>query len=685
MDKKQTKERIEKLKKVIREARYSYHVLDKSIMSDAALDSLKHELFELEQKYPEFITQDSPSQRIGGKPLDKFKKVRHTVAQWSFNDVFDESELRNFDKRMKKELGTQEMNYTAELKIDGMHIILTYEKGVLKTGATRGDGKVGEDATQNLKTIESIPLRIKENIDVVVEGEIFMRKSVFEKLNKQRKERGQTSFANPRNAAAGAIRQLDSKIVKERKLDCFIYDYSWPEKDVPETQIQELKKLMELGFKVNKNFHYCKNIDEVIKFWKDWQKKRESKDFWIDGIVVKVNRREYQNKLGYTGKAPRWAIAFKWPGEQAATILEKVVFQIGRTGRLTPVACLKPVNIGGAVVSRATLHNADEIKRLGVKTGDTVIVEKAGDVIPHINRFLPALRPKDAKNIQTPGACPVCGSKVVRPKGEVAHYCSNKKCGARQRNKLSWFASKKAFDIEGLGPKIIDQLMDKGLVSNPADLFTLKKGDIIPLESLHRKKPKAFLRGFAEKSSSNLIQAIEKSRTITLPKFLISLGIKYIGEETAELLIRKIQDTRHKIQSINNLIDFFESKNQEYFEQIDGIGPKAATSIKNWFSQKENIQLLRDLFKAGVKIEKEKLVKSSKLTGRSFVFTGELKSMSRDKAKERIKESGGKTPNSISRNTDFLVVGKSPGSKYEKAKALGINIILEKEFLGMIK
>ncbi|MCK4453845.1 NAD-dependent DNA ligase LigA [Candidatus Parcubacteria bacterium] len=664
MNKEQVRERIGKLKKVIQEARYSYHVLDKSIMSDAALDSLKHELYELEQKRPDLITPDSPTQRIGGRPLDEFKKVHHLVLQWSFNDIFNEEEIRNFDERMKRELGIKEIDYTVELKIDGIHIILTYKKGIFKTGATRGDGKIGEDVTQNLKTIESIPLHLRENVDMVAEGEVFMRKSVFDKLNEKRKKLNQSLFANPRNAAAGAIRQLDSKIAAERCLDCYIYDYSWPEKDIPESQFEELKRLTEMGFKVNKKFQHCQNIEKVIKFWKEWQKKKDSEDYWIDGIVVKVNKREHQNKLGYTGKAPRWAIAFKWPGEQATTILEKVVFQVGRTGKITPVAWLKPVNIKGTIVSRATLHNADEIKRLGVKIKDTVIVEKAGDVIPHIIKFLSELRPKNAEKIEIPKTCPICGSKVIKLEGEVAHYCSNRKCGARQRNKLSWFVSKKAFDIEGLGPKIIDQLMDEGLVSRASDIFLLKQGDLKELER------------FAEKSSFNLISAIEKSKTITLPKFIVSLGIKYIGEETAGLLAEKITDIK--------------KMPQENLEQIKGIGPKATESIKHWFSQKENIDLLKELEKAGVRIEKVYppaggAEKSEKLKGKTFVFTGELKTISREKAKEKVKALGGKTPNSINKNTDFLVLGQNPGSKYEKAKNLGIKIISEKEFLDIIK
>lgn len=672
MTKEEAKERIEKLKEIINKARYSYHVLDKSLMSDDALDSLKHELYELEQKYPEFITPDSPTQRIGGKPLDKFKKVQHIVPQWSFNDIFEEKELKDFDERIKKELGTEEIDYTCELKIDGMHIILTYQKGFFILGATRGDGKVGEDVTQNLKTIESIPLKINDNIDCVVEGEVYMKKSIFKELNKEREKKGEKPLANPRNAAAGGVRQLDPRITSERRLDCFVYDYSWPEDDIPETQFEELKRLMNLGFKVNKKFKLCKSIEEIIQFWKKWEKDREKEDYWIDGVVVKVNKRKYQKQLGYTGKAPRWAIAFKWSGEQATTILKDVIFQVGRTGKITPVAVLKPVNVRGTVVSRATLHNADELKRLKIKIGDTVIVEKAGDVIPHIIKVVPELRPQDAKEINFPANCPICGSVVIRPKGEVAHYCSNKKCGAKQRNHLYYFVSKKAFDIQGLGPKIIDQLMDAGLVSQPADIFLLKEGDLEPLER------------FAEKSAANLINAIKRSKEITVPRLLIACSIKYVGEETAYLLIEKLN--LWVVKSISELIERFRSLTKENLEAIDGIGPKVAQSIIDWFSNKKNIEFLKKLEEVGIKLKIEKPTKKNqKLEGKSFVFTGELESISREKAQEKVRELGGKTPSSISKKTDFLVVGKNPGSKYEKAKKWGIKIINEKEFLELIQ
>ena len=670
MTKEEAKERIEKLKEIINKARYSYHVLDKALMSDDALDSLKHELYELEQKYPEFITPDSPTQRIGGKPLDKFKKVQHIVPQWSFNDIFEEKELKDFDERIKKELGIEEIDYTCELKIDGMHIILTYQKGFFILGATRGDGKVGEDVTQNLKTIESIPLKINDNIDCVVEGEVYMKKSIFKELNKEREKKGEKPLANPRNAAAGGVRQLDPRITSERRLDCFVYDYSWPEDDIPETQFEELKRLMNLGFKVNKKFKLCKSIEEIIQFWKKWEKDREKEDYWIDGVVVKVNKRKYQKQLGYTGKAPRWAIAFKWSGEQATTILKDVIFQVGRTGKITPVAVLKPVNVRGTVVSRATLHNADELKRLKIKIGDTVIVEKAGDVIPHIIKVIPELRPQDAKEINFPANCPICGSVVIRPKGEVAHYCSNKKCGAKQRNHLYYFVSKKAFDIQGLGPKIIDQLMDAGLVSQPADIFLLKEGDLEPLER------------FAEKSAANLISAIKKAKEITVPRLLIACSIKYVGEETAYLLIEKLN--LWVVKSISELIERFRSLTKENLEAVDGIGPKVAQSIINWFSNKKNIEFLKKLEEVGIKLKIEKPTKKNqKLEGKSFVFTGELESISREKAQEKVRELGGKTPSSISKKTDFLVVGKNPGSKYEKAKKWGIKIINEKEFFKL--
>ena len=675
LSKEEAKERIEKLRKIINKARYYYHVLDKSLYPDDVLDSLKHELWQLEQKFPEFITPDSPTQRIAGKPLDEFKKVRHKVLQWSLNDAFDEKEIKDFDERVKRELGVKEVEYTCELKIDGMHIILTYENGIFTLGATRGDGKVGEDVTQNLKTIEAIPLRLESPYDkesIIVEGEVFMRKSVFHQLNEKRKKEGLEPFSNPRNAASGAVRQLDPKVTAERKLDCFIYELSFPEEKIPPRQDEELQLLMKMGFKVNKHFKVCKNIDEVIEFWKKWEKEREKEDYWVDGVVVKVRERKYQKKLGYTGKAPRWAIAFKWPGEQATTVVEDVVWQVGRTGKLTPVAILRPVNLRGTIVTRATLHNADEIERLGIKIKDTVIVEKAGDVIPHVVKVLPELRPKDAKEIKVPERCPICGAKVIRPEGEVAHYCSNKQCGARQKRKLYFFAGKNGFDIEGLGPKIIDKLMDEGLVSDAPDLFLLKEGDLEPLER------------FAEKSAKNLVSAIQKRKEIPLERLLVACQIKYVGEETAKLLAKAFGK---RVKTISDLIELFQKKvGLSALASLPDIGWKVAESIKKWFKDERNVKWLKRLEEVGVKIKKEeeKEVKKT-LLGKVFVFTGELDSMTRSEAKNEVEKRGGKVSSSVSRNTTFLVVGKNPGSKLEKSKKLGVKTISEKEFLEMLK
>jgi len=668
MNKQEAKNRIEKLKKEINHHRYLYHVLDKQEISDAALDSLKSELENLERQYPELITPDSPTQRVGGKPLDKFKKIKHQVAQWSFNDAFEREEVIDFEKRVKKilvdggENGEVDPDYTCELKIDGLHVVLIYENGILKTGATRGDGKVGENVTQNLRTIESIPLKIKENASIIVEGEVFMSKTVFEELNKERKKRNKSLFANPRNAAAGAIRQLDSKIARSRKLDCFIYDLSRGLK-LPKTQAEELEFLKNLGFKVNKFWKHCQSVNDIFEFYDYWKKHKDNEDYWIDGVVVKVNKRGWQDKIGYTGKAPRWAIAYKFPAEQTTTIIEDIKIQIGRTGALTPVAYLKPVNVAGSTVSRATLHNEDEIKRLDAKIGDTVIIQKAGDIIPEVVSVVKGLRTGGEKKFAMPKKCPYCKTETVKPEGEVALYCPNKNCFAVELRKLSHFVSKKAFDIDGFGPNKIKQLANEGLVSSFADIFKLKKGDLEPLEK------------FEERSADNLTNAIEKSKNITLGKFIFALGIRHVGEETALDLSEKL-----------NSVDGFKNISQENLEEINGIGPKVAESIYSYFHDKENLKLVDDLLGAGISIEntENKNKTSEKLIGLSFVLTGTLQRLSRDKAKEKIRALGGNISSSVSKNTDYVVIGKNPGSKFEKAKKLGVKTIDEKEFLEII-
>ncbi|MFA4890506.1 MAG: NAD-dependent DNA ligase LigA [Candidatus Paceibacterota bacterium] len=665
-EKERAKERIEKLKKAVNHHRYLYHVLDKQEISDAALDSLKHELAELEKKFPEFLAPDSPTQRVGGKPLDKFVKVRHKVKQWSFDDVFSEEEMREFDakiKRMlKKELAVEaEFGYTCELKIDGFKVVLEYEKGMLKTAATRGDGIIGEDVTQNVRTIESVPLKLEKEIDAIVEGEIWMSKKEFERLNKERKKVGEDLFANPRNVAAGSIRQLDSKIAASRKLDSFVYDISWSSEKLPRTQIEELQELNKFGFKVNKYFKHCKNINEVIGFWRDWEKKKDSLPYGVDGVVVKLNKREWQEALGYTGKSPRFAVAFKFAAEEATTIVEDIQVQVGRTGALTPVAHLKPVKVAGSTVSRATLHNIEEIKRLGVKIGDTVVIRKAGDVIPEVLEVLKNMRSGKEKKFKMPEKCPVCGTKIVQEKGSPIAKCPNKKCPSRHRRSLYYFTSKRAFNFDGLGPKIIDALLDNGLIQDAADIFNLKEGDLVPLER------------FGEKSAENLVKAINERREIDLERFLISLGIMHVGEGTA-------QDLADKFSSIEKL----GKATLERLTAVENVGEKVAESIYGWFKDEYNKRFLKKLL-ARVKIINVRHRVSNKLKGMKFVLTGTLASISRDRAKEKIKELGGEAIESVSKNTDYVVAGENPGSKYDKAKELSVKIIDENKFLDMIK
>lgn len=661
MTKQQAQQRVKKLRKTINRHRYLYHVLDKQEISDAALDSLKKELFDLEKQFPELITLDSPSQRIGGKPLEKFKKVKHLRPMLSFNDAFSEKDIEDWFERISKLLTKKEVSeidFFCELKIDGLAIELIYKSEVLKTGSTRGDGIIGEDITQNLKTIEAIPLRIKTDVQLVVRGEVFIPKKEFERFK--------ATYANPRNLAAGSVRQLDPKITASRNLDSFIYDLITEE---VKTHEQKHKILKELGFKTNPHNKYCKDLSEVFKFYKDILKTREKIPYEIDGLVVIVNSNRIFEKLGVVGKAPKGAIAFKFPGRQATTIIEDIKVQIGRTGALTPVAYLKPVQVGGVMISRATLHNEDEIKRLGVKIKDTVIVARAGDVIPDIIKVLTDLRTGREKEFKMPERCPVCGSKVKRPKGEALTRCLNQNCFAQRKEHFYHSVSKAVFDIEGLGPKIIDQLIEKKLVSDPADLFELKQGDLLPLER------------FAEKSAENIIRAIQNKKEITLPRFIFALGIRNVGEETAQDLAKHFGGLG-KLQKIT----------LEDLEKVKDIGPIIAKSIRDWFFQKRNTKFIEKLKQAGVKVKnmprssrRGEVVRGQKLRGLTFVLTGGLETISRDEAKEKIRELDGNISESVSKKTDFVVVGKEPGSKYEKAKKLGVKIINEKEFLELVK
>lgn len=655
MNKKEAKKRIKRLKKVINHHRYLYHVLDKQEISDAALDSLKKELFDLEKEFPEFITSDSPTQRVSGKPLEKFKKVKHPKPMLSFNDAFSEKDMEDWLERISKLLTKKEVSeidFFCEFKIDGLAIELIYENEILKTGSTRGDGIIGEDITQNLKTIEAIPLRIKTEAQLVVRGEVFIPKKEFERFK--------TTYANPRNLAAGSVRQLDPKITASRHLDSFAYDLIT---DLGQkTHEQKHKILKELGLKTNSYNKYCKDLPEVFKFYKDIQKIREKIPYEIDGLVIIVNSNRVFEKLGVVGKAPRGAIAFKFPGRQATTIIEDIKVQIGRTGALTPVAYLKPVQVGGVIISRATLHNEDEIKRLKVKTGDTVIVERAGDVIPDIVKVLPEMRTGKEKEFKMPKLCPVCKSKIIRPKGEVVSRCSNPNCFAQKREYFHHFVSKAAFNIEGLGKKIVDQLVEENLVSDAVDLFELKQGDLLPLKR------------FAEKSSENIIKAIQSKKEITLPRFIFALGIRNVGEETA-------LDLAEYFGKLEKL----EKAGLEELENIEDIGPIVAKSIYAWFREKRNIEFLEKL-KRAVRIKNYELgIKNKKLKSKTFVLTGGLETMTRDEAKERIRELGGDISESVAKTTDYVIVGSEPGSKYDKAKKLGVKIINEKEFILLLK
>lgn len=668
---KDTKERYEKLKKTIHHHRALYHVHDRQEISEEALDSLKHELSEIEKAHPELVTPDSPSQRVAGAPLPQFKKVRHKVTQWSFNDAFDEDEVREFDLRVKRFLGFSKdaaVEYTVELKIDGLKVILEYEKGALKTAATRGDGLIGEDVTHNVRTIESVPLVLERPVDTIVEGEIWMSEDTLQKVNALRKSEGESQFANPRNAAAGSIRQLDPKIAASRNLDTFIYDVAETSEMLPDTQYEELEYLRGLGFKVNPHFKKVSSIEGAIGYWSEWKKKNKTQGYWLDGVVIKVNKREYQNKLGYTGKAPRFAIAFKFPAEQVTTVVEDIVLQVGRTGVLTPVAHLRPVLVAGSTVSRATLHNEDEIKRLDVCVGDTVVLQKAGDVIPDIVKVLREMRTGKEKKFVWPAHVEGCGGdgRIERVPGTAAWRCVAKDSFAVQRRVLRHFAGRSALNIEGLGESTVDQLLEKGLVLTFDDFFTLKEGDLLELE------------GFAEVSAKKLIASLERARQhVPLSRLIVGLSIPHVGEEIAFLLARHFAT-----------IDNIAGAKEEELAALSGIGEILGRSIYSWFRDKSNKALIARL-KKHVSIEPEKIALSKEadlpLAGKSFVLTGTLSSLSREEAKEKLRMLGADVSSSVSKKTFAVVAGEEAGSKLDKARELGVQVLSESEFLKLVE
>lgn len=669
MNKEEAKKRIEKLKEVIEYHRYLYHVQDTQKISDAVLDSLKYELKTLEDEFPSLRTPDSPTQRVGGIALEKFKKVPHVSTMFSLEDAFSQEDIRDWMIRTEKKLGRafhkNEKELYCDLKMDGLALELTYEDGILVKAATRGDGKIGEDVTQNIQTIDAIPLKLRGAFPktCIARGEVFLSKKEFERINREQKKKGEKEYANPRNVAAGSIRQLDPKITASRKLDFFAYGIAGKPgdkkyiKEYP-SRSKEYEALRNFGIKTNPHGVVVHSVEEAIAFREEWEKKREKLPYLIDGVVVTINDNNIYDKLGAVGKARRGSIAYKFAPEEATTVVNDIVVQVGRTGALTPVAHLEPVSVGGVTVSRATLHNEDEIARLGVKIGDTVIVGRAGDVIPDVKEVIKKLRTGKEKPFHMPHACSVCKEKVI--KDGAIHRCVNKKCPARHRENLYHFASRSAFDIEGLGPKIIDALLDSGLIQDAADLFDLKEGDVSPLER------------FGEKSAENLIRAIHDRTTIPLPRFLMALGILHVGEETAYDLANHFGD-----------IEKIQSASKEEIESISNIGTVVAESIYNWFRDSHNLHALKKLQKH-VTISHHAKKGGTKLKGKTFVLTGSLSSMIRDNAKARIRELGGDVSSSVSGETDYVVAGEEAGSKLEKAEKLGVRVLTEEEFLKLI-
>ncbi|MFH1412900.1 MAG: NAD-dependent DNA ligase LigA, partial [bacterium] len=673
---------------------YLYHVLDKPEINDSVFDSLKNELVKLERQYPEFVTPDSPTQRVSGKALDKFNKVQHRKPMLSLFDAFSEQEMNEWEQRLIKILHSKKLSYYAELKMDGLAMSLIYKNGSFVKGATRGDGKVGEDVTQNLRTINSIPLKLRipkesELIKIVskiiankiiaaiksgiieVRGEAIINHKVFEKLNKKYKKEGKQVLANPRNAAAGSIRQLNPKITASRELD--FYAYSLASDFNLKTHEQEHEIIKLLGIKTLKQNKFCKDLLQVFKFHHNFEKRKDKIGFDCDGVVVVVNDLNLWDKLGVVGKGPRYMMAYKFAGQQAVTKINDVIWQIGRTSILTPIAILESVNVGGVTISRATLHNLDEIKRLGLKIKDTVIIERAGDVIPKVIKALTKLRTGKEKTITAPKICPICSGLVKKSKDQVAVKCSNRNCYAVKLRSLMHWASKNAVDIDGLGKNIVKQLFNKGLVNSIPDFYNLSKNDLLNLD------------GFADKSADNLIKSIDNKKKIELPRFLFGLGIHHVGEETAVLLSKQILAwSDRKISKPGDLEKIMNKISLDQLQNLQDIGPIVAQSIFDWFRFKDNTELLKKLDSAKITITFKNLpAKSSTLSG-TFVLTGSLESLSRNQAKSKIRHLGGNVSSTVSSNTDYVVAGDNPGSKYKKAKKLNIKIISEKEFLKLL-
>lgn len=666
MDMKQAEKRIKELQEVLTQYGYEYYVLDKPTISDHEYDQLLRELISLENQFPQFITPDSPTQRVGGEVLEGFKKVEHRVPMLSLSNAFNEQDLRDFDRRVRQALG-EDYEYVCELKIDGLAISLRYENGKFVQGATRGDGTVGEDITVNLRTVKSIPLKLKENVTIEVRGECFMPKKSFVELNRQREAKGEELFANPRNAAAGSLRQLDPKIAASRNLDVFLYSIGENHVSHIEKHSEFLDYLDQIGLKTNKERKVCPTLDDVLKYVEEWESKRPELPYEIDGIVIKVDRFDQQKKLGYTVKSPRWAIAYKFPAEEVETKLIDVELSVGRTGVVTPTAILEPVRVAGTTVQRASLHNEDLIKEKDIRVGDFVIIKKAGDIIPEVVRPLPEKRTGEEQPFAMPEQCPECGSELVRLDEEVALRCINPKCPAQIREGLIHFVSRNAMNIDGLGEKVITQLFDKNLVSNVADLYKLKYDQLIVLERM------------GDKSVNNLLSAIEASKDNSLERLLFGLGIRHVGAKAARILAEHYEH-----------IDRLMAATEEELQSINEIGEKMANSIVTYFQLPEVKELITELKNLGVnvtykgpKVSRSEQIESA-VAGKTIVLTGKLERYSRSEAKEKLEQLGAKVTGSVSKNTDVVIAGTDAGSKLKKAQDLGIEVWNEEQLVELL-
>jgi len=668
LNKVEAEKRIQELRELINHHNHLYYVLDRPEISDAEYDKLMRELIALESQFPELVTPDSPSQRVGGEPLPAFNRVTHREAMISLADAFDEGDLRDFHRRVTAMVGEQ-VEYVVELKIDGLAISLTYENGILVTAATRGDGTVGEDVTQNVKTIKSVPLRLnlppeKTPPLIEVRGEIYIPKEDFQKLNQEREDMELPTFANPRNAAAGSIRQLDPKIAAQRPLSTFMYAIGYREGIEFETHCEVLEFYKSCGFRVNPHIKLFDNFDDVIDYCMSWREKRDSLPYEIDGMVIKVNSLRQQQILGSTAKNPRWAIAYKFPAEQKVSVIEDIVVTVGRTGILTPNAVLRPINIAGSTVSRATLHNEDYIREKDIRIGDSVIVQKAGDIIPEVVAVIKEKRTGNEREFKMPIRCPECGAEAIRLPGEAAHRCTGVACPAQIRRSIIHFASRDAMDIRGLGPAVVSLLLANNLIKDASDIYYLKKEDLVPLERM------------GEKSADNLIKAIENSKKQPLSRLIFALGIPFIGSRASSILADAL-GSMEKLQAAT----------YEELMMIPEIGSKMAESIVTFFKQEQTTKLLKRLKDAGVNMVEQRAVPADgkrPLENLTFVLTGTLEKYSRSQATEIIESLGGRVTGSVSKKTDYVVLGKDPGSKYDKAVKLGIKIIDEKEFERLI-